>query len=184
MDEREDVFGKVHLGYIVIETQKFSDWRRFGHDAVGMHVDDALAGVMRFRLDDNECRFLLQRGPAEDVTTLGWQLDDHQTFEIIEARIRSHGAPLTTGSQEEAALRGVERFIRFPGPNGLLQEIYVEPRIGSQPLDVGVAHGFVTGASGMGHVAVAEKTRARCAGTTTPSSTPGSRTSSRRRSTG
>ena len=157
MDEREDVFGKVHLGYIVIETQKFPDWRRFGHDAVGMHVDDALAGVMRFRLDDNECRFLLQRGPAEDVTTLGWQLDDHQTFEIIEARIRSHGAPLTTGSQEEAALRGVERFIRFPGPNGLLQEIYVEPRIGSQPLDVGVAHGFVTGASGMGHVAVAAK---------------------------
>ena len=25
---------------------------------------------MRFRLDDNECRFLLQRGPAEDVTAL------------------------------------------------------------------------------------------------------------------
>ena len=36
---------------------------------------------MRFRLDDNECRFLLQRGPAEDTTALGWELDDHATFE-------------------------------------------------------------------------------------------------------
>ena len=157
MNEHDDIFGRVHLGYLVIDTQKFTDWRRFGHDAVGMHVDDALTGVMRFRLDDNECRFLLQRGPAEDVTALGWQIDDNQTFEIIEARIRSHGVPLTAGSQEEAALRGVERFIRFPGPNGLLQEIYVSARMSSRPLDVGVAHGFVTGASGMGHVAVAAK---------------------------
>jgi len=23
-----DVFGKVHLGYLVIETEKFDDWRR------------------------------------------------------------------------------------------------------------------------------------------------------------
>ena len=62
------IFGKVHLGYVVIETQKFSDWRRFGRDAIGMHLDDMSADIMRFRLDDNECRFLLQRGPAEDVT--------------------------------------------------------------------------------------------------------------------
>ena len=34
------VFGKAHLGYFVIETQKFSDWRRFGRDAIGMHLDD------------------------------------------------------------------------------------------------------------------------------------------------
>ena len=26
------IFGKVHLGYVVIETQKFSDWRQFGRD--------------------------------------------------------------------------------------------------------------------------------------------------------
>jgi hypothetical protein len=68
MTTRDSVFGDVHLGYIVVETDKFSDWRRFGEDAIGMHYDDTMANVMRFRLDDNECRFLLQRGPAEDVT--------------------------------------------------------------------------------------------------------------------
>ncbi|HNM83870.1 MAG: VOC family protein [Mycobacterium sp.] len=152
-----NIFGKVHLGYIVIETDKFDDWRRFGRDAIGMHLDETLPGVMRFRLDDNECRFLLQRGPAEDTTALGWELDDHETFDTIEARIKSHGVPLTPGSAEEAALRGVERFVRFPGPNGLAQEMYVNPRKASAPLLTAATGGFVTGVDGMGHVAITTK---------------------------
>jgi 2,3-dihydroxybiphenyl 1,2-dioxygenase len=151
------VFGKVHLGYIVIETEKFADWRRFGRDAVGMHLDESAPGVMRFRLDDNECRFLLQRGPAEDTTALGWELDDHATFDTIAARITSHGVPLVDGSPEEAALRGVERFARFPGPNGLDQEMYVSACKHTQPLSLATRGGFVTGVDGMGHVAIATK---------------------------
>ena len=58
------VSASVQLGYIVIETDKFADWRRFGRDAIGMHLDETLPDVMRFRLDDNECRFLLRRGPG------------------------------------------------------------------------------------------------------------------------
>ncbi|AKK26893.1 VOC family protein [Mycobacterium sp. EPa45] len=152
-----DVFGKVHLGYLVVETERFSDWRRFGRDAIGMHLDETLPGVMRFRLDDNECRFLLQRGPAEDTTALGWEIDDHATFEAIEARVRGHGVPVTEGSAEEAALRGVERFARFPGPNGLAQEIYVSPRAGSETLRLNASGGFITGPAGVGHVAIATK---------------------------
>ena len=148
------VFGRVHLGYIVIETQKFSDWERFGRDAIGMYLDDGPRDVMRFRLDDNACRFLLQRGPAEDVTTLGWQLDDHQTFDTILARISQHGVPVIEGTDEEAALRGVERLVRFPGPNGLAQEVFTRARAGATPLQIAVRGGFVTAAAGMGHVAV------------------------------
>ena len=155
------VFGKVQLGYIVIETNKFADWRRFGRDAIGMHVDEASLGsrpdVMRFRLDGNECRFLLRRGPAEDVVALGWQLDQHETFDQLVARVRRHGVPITEGTGEEAALRGVERIARFPGPNGLTQEIFTEPRAGVTPLDMAVHGGFVTGQGGIGHVAVTAK---------------------------
>ncbi len=152
-----DLFGRVHLGYLVVETEKFADWRRFGRDAIGMHLDEAVPGVMRFRIDGNECRFLLQRGPAEDTTALGWELDDHETFEAIEARVRSHGVPLIEGSAEEAALRGVERFVGFAGPNGLRQEIYVSARQASEPLRLAARGGFVTGVDGMGHVAIATK---------------------------
>ncbi|AGZ52731.1 VOC family protein [Mycobacterium kansasii] len=151
------VFGNVHLGYVVIETNRFDDWRRFGRDAIGMHLDDALADVIRFRLDDNECRFLLQRGPAEDVTALGWQLDDHHTFDEIVGRVRRHGVPIAEGTGEQALLRGVERLARFPGPNGLAQEIFTRARRGTTPLRMAVRGGFVTGDGGIGHVAVTSK---------------------------
>jgi 2,3-dihydroxybiphenyl 1,2-dioxygenase len=151
------IFGAIHLGYIVIETNRFADWRRFGRDAIGLHVDEALPEVMRFRLDDNECRFLLQRGPAEDVIALGWQLDNQGTFDEIITRVHRHGVPITEGTAEEAALRGVERIARFPGPNGLAQEIFTGARCGTKPTDMAVRGGFVTGDNGIGHVAVTSK---------------------------
>ncbi|OBC10940.1 extradiol ring-cleavage dioxygenase [Mycobacterium sp. 852013-50091_SCH5140682] len=151
------VFGNVQLGYIVIETDKFADWRRFGREAIGLHLDEALPDVMRFRLDDNECRFLLQRGPAEDVTALGWHVADHATFDEILRRVTGHGVPVAHGTDEESALRGVERLVRFPGPNGLIQEVFTCARTGSGPLRMAVRGGFVTGDSGLGHVAITTK---------------------------
>jgi len=149
-----NIFGSVHLGYIVVETDRFTDWRRFGHDAIGMHVDDTGPDVLRFRLDDNQCRFLLRRGAAEDVTALGWQVDDHRTFDEILARVTRHDVPVIEGTAEEARLRGVERLVRFPGPNGLTQELFTRPRTGDVPLNMAVRGGFVTGEAGIGHVAV------------------------------
>ena len=134
-----DLFGNVHLGYAVIETNKLDDWKRFGRDAVGMHCDDLAPDAIRFRLDANECRILLRRGPAEDVVALGWHLDDHATFDEICRRVVDHGVPAVEGADEEATLRGVERFLRFPGPNGLPQEIYTTARTGPLPLEIPAA---------------------------------------------
>ncbi|CPY43162.1 biphenyl-23-diol 12-dioxygenase [Mycobacteroides abscessus] len=121
------VFGDVHLGYIAIETNMFADWRRFGRDAIGMHVDETLPGVMRFRLDDNDCRFLLQRGPAEDVTALGWHVDNHQAFDEIISRITRHGVPVTDGAAEEAALAVWSGSYGFPAPMALLRKSSPRP---------------------------------------------------------
>lgn len=118
-----------------------------------MHRDDLDTGLMRFRLDDQQCRFLIQPGPAEDVVAMGWHLDDHTTFEQIEARLHAHGAPSRHGTAEEAALRGVERLLRFPGPKGITQEIYTNPTLVTAPPRM-LASGFVTGDAGMGHVAI------------------------------
>ncbi|MCD0453012.1 VOC family protein [Actinocorallia sp. API 0066] len=147
------VFGNVHLGYLVIETERFTDWRRFGADAIGLHVDELDADRMRFRLDSHECRFLLVRGPAEDVVTIGWHLADHTAFEHVEARVLASGVPFRRGTEQEAAARGVERLLRFPGPKGITQEIFTSPRISAEPLRM-TARGFVTGEGGLGHVAI------------------------------
>lgn len=151
-----DLFGNIHLGYAVIETDKFDDWKRFGRDAIGMHLDDMAPDTIRFRLDANECRLLLRRGPAEDVVALGWHLDDHTTFDEINRRIIDHRVPAVEGADEEAKLRGVERFLRFPGPNGLTQEIYTTAHTAPLPLDI-PGTGFITGAGGLGHVALTTK---------------------------
>lgn len=148
------VFGDVRLGYIVIESRKLADWRRFGRDAVGMHLDEDFPGVLRFRLDDHEARFIVRPGPAEDVVALGWELDSHQAFDEVIDRVTTHGVPLSEGTAEEAALRGVERLVRFPGPNQLVQEIFTRARIANAPLRMATSEGFVTGEYGMGHVAI------------------------------
>ncbi|MER6082653.1 VOC family protein [Streptomyces sp. NPDC001833] len=151
--DASSVFGAVHLGHIVIETNRFADWRRFGEDAIGMHCDRLDIGLMRFRLDERECRFLLRRGPAEDVVATGWHVDDHATFERIEARVRAHGVPVVAGTAEEARQRGVERLLRFQGPKGIVQEICTTPVTSAEPLRM-LSSGWVTGDSGMGHVAI------------------------------
>ena len=47
--------------------------------------------------------------------------------------------PVTEGTDEEAALRGVERLVRFPGPNGLAQEVFTRARADATPLQHGGA---------------------------------------------
>lgn len=148
-----DVFGAVHLGYVVVSTNKFADWRRFGADAIGLHVDELTRDVMRFRLDDHECRFLLLRGAREDVTAAGWLVDDHETFETILSRVHDAGLPVGEGTDEECALRGVERLWRFAGPNGMDTEIFTRARTTAAPLRM-LQTAFVTGDSGMGHLAL------------------------------
>ncbi|QGN49743.1 extradiol ring-cleavage dioxygenase [Micromonospora sp. WMMC415] len=150
------VFGKVHLGYLCIETRRFGDWQRFGADGVGLHVDQLDHDHLRFRLDDHECRLLLQRGPAEDVTTVGWHVDDHEAFDDIVARITTRGVTVEQGHDEEAVLRGAQRLVRFPGPKGLVQELYTTPLTTTAPLRM-EASGFVTGDAGMGHIAITSR---------------------------
>ncbi|MFT4261904.1 MAG: VOC family protein [Nocardioides sp.] len=148
-----EVFGAVHLGYVVVESRKHNEWHRFGADAIGLHVDELDRETLRFRLDDHECRFLIQNGPREDLIAAGWQVDDHQTFDEILRRVADRGVPITEGSAEECALRGVERLWRFPGPKGIATEVFTTAWTTPSPLRM-LNTAFVTGESGMGHLAI------------------------------
>ncbi|MEV5837327.1 VOC family protein [Nocardia sp. NPDC052112] len=150
------VFGSVHLGYVAVQSNRLPEWRRFGGEAIGMHVDQVDRNALRLRLDERACRFLVQRGPAEDVTALGWHIDDHETFDRIIARVTDRGVPVVEGTPEETALRGVERLWRFPGPKGMAQEIFTAPITTPEPLRM-LSSGWVTGESGMGHVAIVSR---------------------------
>ncbi|MCX0275134.1 VOC family protein [Nocardia zapadnayensis] len=150
------VFGAVHLGYLAVESRKITEWHRFGASAIGLHVDEPDSETLRFRLDDRACRFLIRRGPTEDVTALGWQVDDHETFDRILARVSERGVPIEAGTAEQAALRGVERLWRFPGPKGIATEIFTTAMTTTEPLRM-LSSGWVTGEAGMGHVAIVSR---------------------------
>ncbi|WP_039805371.1 VOC family protein [Nocardia araoensis] len=150
------VFGAVHLGYVVVHSRRLSDWRRFGALAIGVHVDELDTDALRFRLDDHACRFLIRHGAAEDVTALGWQVDDHATFDRILARVSDRGVPIEEGTAEQAAARGVQRLWRFPGPKGIATEIFTTPVTSPEPLRM-LSSGWVTGEAGMGHVAIVSR---------------------------
>ncbi|MGW5382244.1 VOC family protein [Nocardia sp. NPDC003963] len=152
-DREGSVFGAVHLGYLTVESRLLAEWRRFGAQAIGLHIDELDADTLRFRLDDHLCRFLIRRGPAEDVTALGWHIEDHETFDRVLARISDRGVPIEEGTGEQAALRGVQRLWRFPGPKGIATEIFTTATTTAEPLRM-LSSGWVTGAAGIGHVAL------------------------------
>lgn len=149
-----DVFGDVRMGYMIIESQKLNDWRRFLSEGVGVHTEDVPPNYIRVRLDDYRTRFIIRRGDAEDVTTIGWEVVSHESFDQIVARLVEMNVPFTQGTEEDAAVRTVERLVRFPGPNGLTQELFTRPEVTDDLLLMKNREGFVTGESGMGHVAI------------------------------
>lgn len=150
------IFGSVRLGYVVVNSQKLNEWHRFGADAIGLHVDELDADTLRFRLDDRSCRFLIRRGPAEDVVAVGWQVDDHETFEAVLRRVVDRGVDVTEGNAEECALRGVQRLWRFAGPKGIATEVFTSAVTTQSPLRMQNTS-FVTGDLGMGHLAITTK---------------------------
>ncbi len=158
------VFGQVRLGYVAIETDRFTDWRRFAEDGLGMHVDHDDRDTMRFRLDDNHTRVLLARGPAEDATAIGWQADDHEALDTVAARVTAAGLDPVEVGGDELAERGAERLVRVPGPKGLPQEVFVRSTSTPEPLKLRGTTAFVTGSGGMGHVAITSKKPAHVRG--------------------
>ncbi|GAA5161315.1 VOC family protein [Pseudonocardia eucalypti] len=153
MSARPDIFGAARLGYVVVESNQLTDWHRFGADAIGLHVDELTRDTLRLRMDQRECRFLINRGGAEDVVATGWEVDDHETFEVILGRVGAAGLPVAEGTEEEAALRGVERLWRFPGPKGIATEVFTRALTGDTPSRMRTRE-FVTGRAGLGHLAL------------------------------
>jgi len=151
-NEQQTVFGRVRMGYVLIESRRAEQWERFTRDALGMHVQRS-AGALVCRLDRHASRMVIVDGPAEDIAALGYQVDDEATLAIVLQRLRQRAVDVREGDAAGAALRGVERYWQLTGPKGLPLELYVRPLLSDEPLAM-LASGFCTGAAGMGHVAI------------------------------
>lgn len=150
------LFGHVNLGYLLAESQRLDEWRRFACDGLGVHADAAQRGTIALRIDQHARRIIVREGPAEDVIALGWQLDSEPALHLALERLRTKGITVQEGSGDAAAVRGVEKFWAFDGPKRLRVELFTQPLCSDAPLDM-QASGFVTGAQGMGHFAISTR---------------------------
>jgi 2,3-dihydroxybiphenyl 1,2-dioxygenase len=147
------LFGRVRMGYLLAESNRLDEWRTFAAEGLGLHVDTFHPRALACRIDAHQRRLIVRGGVAEDVIAIGWQLDDEAALQLAFARLASRGITVQEGGAEEAALRGVRRFWYFAGPKKLRTELFADAVLSDLPLRM-KASGFVTGAAGMGHVAV------------------------------
>lgn len=151
-----DIFGKVSMGYIIIESEKLDEWRHFGEFALGLHLESFSEDSLSFRIDSHQKRIIIRKGPAEDIAAVGWQVEDEDTLEIITGRLQERGIRPSHGDADSASFRGVKAYEYFDGPKSMPIELFVEANIVHEPL-VMLPSGFNTGECGMGHVAITSR---------------------------
>jgi len=149
----QDIFGATSMGYAVIESDRLERWQVLLREGIGLQLAYADQQLLAFRLDQQQRRFIVKRGKAEDLVALGWHLRDSSTLNVVLQRLKERGIAVEAGSEAEAAERGVVRFWRAIGPKRMAVELFTEPRTTTEPLNM-LSGGFVTGASGLGHVAI------------------------------
>jgi 2,3-dihydroxybiphenyl 1,2-dioxygenase len=152
------------LGYLGFEVSDPSAWEAFATRVLGTSVsgrgDD---GGFSLRMDRHAHRIFVQRGSADDLAFIGWQLTEEAFPRALE-KLRAAGVDVALGTPEDLARRHVRGLARFRDPSGLVTEIVHGPAMADEPLcSAVVASGFVADDLGLGHVAlgVADVGRAR-----------------------
>lgn len=147
------LFGRISLGYMVVESRRLPEWQRFAADGLGLHVDKPDAGTLGLRIDAHQRRLIVNEGAAEDIAAIGWQLHDEHALQLALKRLRAAHIEVREIAGAEAAARGVERLWAFTGPKRLRFELFTQPLIATGALRM-QASGFVTGTMGLGHFAM------------------------------
>jgi 2,3-dihydroxybiphenyl 1,2-dioxygenase len=146
------VYGAVQLGYALVDSPRLAEWKPFAVEGIGMALADSEPDTLAFRTDDHARRLIVRKNPKEDLA-LGWQIAGPNELNTILGRLAARGVKVEEIDGDEAALRGVERIWRFVGPKSTAFELFLEPRLAADPPKALVSR-FVTGARGMGHVAI------------------------------
>ena len=141
------------LGYVVIETAQPQRWDHFLTQLAGvMRAPDAADGAQLYRIDQRPFRFRIEPGAQDRFVAAAYEVDSAAALDALASAIAAAGQPVTPGSADEAALRGVGRFFRTSDPAGNGLEFYHGDSTAETPFvsPLGISH-FITGEMGMGH---------------------------------
>jgi len=141
------------LGYVGIETAQPEDWASFASGLLGMQVADRGAHGFALRADTRAARVMIDRGTAERVAVMGWEVADGPALAVLAARLSDAGHPVSPGTADLRARRHVTDMIVAHDPIGNRLEFFHGAADAPAPFVPGRAiSGFRTGRLGLGHV--------------------------------
>ena len=140
------------LGYVVISAGDLDAWEKFATELVGLQVAERTPDRLRLRNDRAWCRLDVQRGEAEGVTTLGWEVSGPEDLAEFAKVLTNAGYAVTEESFEFATDRGAMGVISFDDPDGLRVELFYGQKVDKRRFVSPTGASFITGEGGLGHV--------------------------------
>jgi 2,3-dihydroxybiphenyl 1,2-dioxygenase len=146
-------------GYLVFEVRDLEAWERFGTEILGLEVAERHGDAgFSLRMDGYQQRFFIERGDADDLAAIGWEVEGPEVLEEIARRLTDAGHDVVEGTSDEAARRNVQALIKVGDPAGNPNEIFYGPKMAHTPFaSKVVTSGFVADDQGFGHVVIVSK---------------------------
>jgi 2,3-dihydroxybiphenyl 1,2-dioxygenase len=144
------------LAYLGAGATDLDAWRGYAGRVLGHQVmPDTDDHALYLRFDDRHHRLVVSPADTDDVTYVGWEVNNRAALDRAAAAVSDAGVEVIEGSPGEADLRRVLGFVYFTCPySGVRMELAYghEAMFGpafqpSRPLS-----GFHTGEHGLGHV--------------------------------
>jgi 2,3-dihydroxybiphenyl 1,2-dioxygenase len=150
--------GVTELGYIGVEASDLDAWERFAVGLLGMERASRTADSLTLRMDAKAHRWIVVRGPEDDLAFTGFACADDAALDAVADRLRAAGTRVSEGDAALAEARRVRRLFVTADPVGNRVELYVDLADGDAPFHSDVLlSGFVTGEGGAGHQFLMER---------------------------
>jgi 2,3-dihydroxybiphenyl 1,2-dioxygenase len=144
------------LAYVGAGTTDLDAWRTYAGEVLGHQImPDTDDHALYLRFDDRHHRLLIAPADVDDVSYVGWEVNNRGAMDRAAAAVSDAGVEVLEGGPGEADIRRVLGFTYFTCPfSGVRMELAYghEAMFGpafqpSRPLS-----GFHTGDHGLGHV--------------------------------
>ena len=147
------------LGYIGLSVKDPTAFAHFATGVLGLMPGEPANDCVRFRVDEAAWRFHVERGDADDVAFLGFEVAGPAALESVSQRLAQGGVAVGNGDPERLAQRGVLGLLTCKDPDGLDVEIFYGPTLRTETPFVSpqAVTRFVTGEQGLGHVVLTTK---------------------------
>ena len=154
--------GVQQLGYLAFQVKDLGAWERFGADVLGLDVVGRRPdGGFALRMDGRAQRIQVEPGEADDLATVGLEVESPETLEALGEALRGAGVSVEAGSEQQTAERRVERLLRLRDPAGNPVELFVGAARAAEPFRSKlVPEGFVAEEQGLGHIVLSAENHA------------------------